>query len=246
MILIRREIGDVLRERRKEQGRTLREVSASAAVSLGYLSEVERGEKEASSELLASICDALELPVSRLLSDVSERVVRRTPLVAATADGRRTGFWLKCENLQVAGAFKIRGAANMVRQLSADELRRGVITYSSGNHGQALACAAAQLDAPAVVVMPTTAPQVKVAGARGYGAEVIFAGTTSAERKHEAERIQAERQLTMVPPFDHPWIIAGQGTLGIEILEDVPDATDVYVPAGGGACFYLEGMDVCR
>jgi threonine dehydratase len=161
-------------------------------------------------------------------------VIRRTPLVPAAVSGRRTGFWLKCENLQVAGAFKIRGAANMVRQLSADGLRRGVITYSSGNHGQALACAAAQLGAPAVVVMPTTAPAIKVDGARGYGAEVIFAGTTSAERKHEAERIRAERGLTMVPPFDHPWIIAGQGTAGLEILEDLPDATDVYVPVGGG------------
>jgi threonine dehydratase len=170
----------------------------------------------------------------RRAADRIAPVVRRTPLVAAAVDGRRMGLWLKCENLQVAGAFKIRGAVNFVRQIPTAELRRGVITYSSGNHGQALACAAAQLGAPAVVVMPTTAPPVKVAGARAYGAEVIFAGTTSAERKHEAERIRDARTLTMVPPFDHPWIIAGQGTLGLEILEDMPDATEVYVACGGG------------
>jgi threonine dehydratase len=159
---------------------------------------------------------------------------RRTPLLPAAVHGRPTGVWLKCENLQLAGAFKIRGATNMLRQLPADALRRGVITYSSGNHGQALACAAAGLGAPAVVVMPTTAPAIKVDGTRRYGAEVIFAGTTSADRKLEAERIRAERGLTMVPPFDHPWIIAGQGTLGLEIVDDAPGVTDVYVPVGGG------------
>jgi threonine dehydratase len=170
----------------------------------------------------------------RRAADRIAPVIRRTPLIPAGVDGRRMGLWLKCENLQVAGAFKIRGAANMVRQLSRDELRRGVITYSSGNHGQAMACAAAQLGAPAVVVMPATAPGIKVEGARRYGAEVIFAGTTSAERKREAERIGSERNLTMVPPFDHPWIIAGQGTLGLEILEEAPEVTDVFVPVGGG------------
>jgi len=167
-------------------------------------------------------------------ADRIRSLVRRTPLLPAAQDARRAGLWLKCENLQVAGAFKIRGAANMVRQLGADDLRRGVITYSSGNHGQALACAAAQVGAPAGVVMPTTAPAVKVEGTRAYGAEVIFAGTTSAERKREAERIRDERGLTMVPPFDHPWIIAGQGTLGLEIMEELPEATHVYVPVGGG------------
>lgn len=159
--------------------------------------------------------------------------IRRTPLIAA-AERTAAGLLLKCENLQVAGAFKIRGATNMLCQLQSDQLRRGVITYSSGNHGQALACAARQLGADAVVVMPTTAPPVKVEGARAYGAEVILAGTTSADRKHEAERICAERGLTMVPPFDHPWIIAGQGTVGLEILEDCPDVDTVFVPVGGG------------
>jgi threonine dehydratase len=161
-------------------------------------------------------------------------LARRTPLLPASVDPRRAGLWLKCENLQVAGSFKIRGAANMLRQLERSQLDSGVITYSSGNHGQAVACAARLLGAPAVVVMPTTAPRVKVEAVRGYGAEVVFAGTTSLDRKHEAERLMRERALTMVPPFDHPWIIAGQGTLGLELLDQCPDAAEIYVPMGGG------------
>ena len=161
-------------------------------------------------------------------------VARRTPLVHGSSSPGATTLRLKCENMQVAGAFKIRGAANMLARLDRDDLARGVITYSSGNHGQALACAAQLLGAPAVVVMPTTAPSVKVNGARSFGAEVVFAGTTSSERKAEAERIRLARGLVMVPPFDHPWIIAGQGTVGLEILEDCPDLVEVYVPVGGG------------
>ena len=122
----------------------------------------------------------------------------------------------------------------MVAQLTADERRRGVITYSSGNHGQAMALAARELGAPAVVVMPKTASRVKVEGARSFGAEVIFDGTTSVERRDRAEREADARGLTMVPPFDHPWIIAGQGTAGLEILEQRPDVASVLVPIGGG------------
>ena len=132
------------------------------------------------------------------------------------------------------GAFKIRGAFNMIAQLSADQLKRGVITYSSGNHGQAVAMAAQLLGAPAVIVMPTTAPKVKVEGAKSYGAEVQFAGTTSTDRQSQAEAEAARRGLTIVPPFDHPRIIAGQGTVGLEILEQCPDVGAVYVPVGGG------------
>ena len=111
---------------------------------------------------------------------------------------------------------------------------RGVITYSSGNHAQAVACAARKLGLAAVVVMPETAPDVKVEGTRSYGAEVLFEGTTSVERKLRAEAVAAERGLAMVPPFDHPEIIAGQGTVGREILEDDPSVDTVYVPIGGG------------
>ena len=141
---------------------------------------------------------------------------------------------LKCENLQPMGAFKIRGAFNMIAQLPADALKRGVITYSSGNHGQAVALAARTLGSQAVIVMPTTAPAVKVEGCKGYGAEVIMEGTTSLQRQARAEKEARERGLTIVPPFDHRLIIVGQGTTGLEILEQCPDVGTVFVPAGGG------------
>ncbi len=160
-------------------------------------------------------------------------IARITPLVDVSAAAGRSLF-LKCESLQPSGAFKIRGAYNMVAQLTDEERRRGVVTFSSGNHGQAMALAARELGAPAVVVMPTTAPQIKIDGARGFGAEVIFAGTTSTARRQRAETEASARGLTMVPPFDHPWIIAGQGTAGLEILEQRPDVTAVLVPIGGG------------
>jgi len=160
---------------------------------------------------------------------------RVTPLIEVAWCGTGAGrLFLKCENFQPMGAFKIRGAYNMLAQLPADALKRGVITYSSGNHGQAVAMAARLLGAKAVIVMPTTAPKVKVEGAQGFGAEVTFAGTTSLERKARAEEIAAERGLTMVPPFDHPMIIAGQGTVGLEILDQCPDAATVVVEVGGG------------
>lgn len=143
-------------------------------------------------------------------------------------------LWLKAECFQPMGAFKIRGAYNMIAQLSKEQLERGVITYSSGNHGQAVALAAQRLGAKAVIVMPTTAPKVKVDGCKSYGAEVIMAGTTSLDRQARAEQEARARGLTIVPPFDHRQIIIGQGTTGLEILEQCPDVGTVFVPAGGG------------
>ena len=166
-------------------------------------------------------------------ADRVRAIARVTPLLDVTALAGLP-LLLKCESMQPGGAFKIRGAFNMVAQLTAEQRARGVVTYSSGNHGQAMALAARELGAAAVVVMPTTAPSIKVEGARGFGAEVIFAGTTSADRKARAEQEANERGLTMVPPFDHQWIIAGQGTLGLEILEQRPDVEAVLVPVGGG------------
>jgi threonine dehydratase len=162
-------------------------------------------------------------------------LARITPLIEVPwpGNGARSLF-LKCENFQPMGAFKIRGALNMLSQLPREQISRGVITYSSGNHGQAVALAAQTLNVPAVIVMPTTAPNVKVEGARGFGAEVIFEGTTSMDRQLRAEREAAERGLTMIPPFDHPMIIAGQGTVGLEILDAVPDLGTVFVEVGGG------------
>jgi threonine dehydratase len=168
-------------------------------------------------------------------------LARVTPLLEVPWPGGDTAsaapaarLFLKCENLQPMGAFKIRGALNMLAQLPREELTRGVITYSSGNHGQAVALAAQTLGVPAVIVMPTTAPAVKVEGARGFGAEVIFEGTTSLDRQLRAEREAAARGLTIIPPFDHSMIIAGQGTVGLEILDQCPDVGTVFVEVGGG------------
>ena len=170
------------------------------------------------------------------IRDASTRIssiARRTPVIDVSDLALRPLF-LKCEPQQPGGAFKIRGATNMLMRLSVDELKRGVITFSSGNHGQAVALAASRLGAPAVIVMPTTAPAIKVAGVKRWGAEVVLEGTTSVQRRQRAEAIAAERGLTMVPPFDHEWIIEGQGTCGLEILEQVPDVDVVVVPVGGG------------
>ncbi len=165
-----------------------------------------------------------------------EGVAVRTPLIPADwiSDALGAEVRLKCESLQRGGAFKLRGAYTMIARLSDIERRRGVITYSSGNHAQAVALAAGMFGVPAVVVMPTTAPAVKVSGARAYGAEVVFEGTTSIERKTRAEQIAEDRGLAMIPPFEHPDIIAGQGTVGREILEDWPSVGLVVVPIGGG------------
>jgi threonine dehydratase len=160
-------------------------------------------------------------------------IARRTPVVDVT-DAAGRPLRLKVEPQQPGGAFKIRGATNMLKRLPADALRRGVITYSSGNHGQAVALAASRLGAPSVVVAPTTAPAIKIAGMKRWGAEVILEGTTSAHRRVRAEQEAASRGLTMVPPFDHEWIIEGQGTCGLEILEQAPDVDVIVVPVGGG------------
>src|SRR5688500_1947398 len=140
------------------------------------------------------------------------------------------------------GAFKIRGAYNMLVRLMEEadatpELKlrpTGVITYSSGNHGQAVAMAARRMGVHAVVVMPTTAPPNKIAGATALGAEVILEGTTSVARRLRAEKEAAARGLVMMPPFDHAWIIEGQGTCALEILQDLPTTPCIVVPMGGG------------
>ncbi len=170
------------------------------------------------------------------LLDAVERVrpfARRTPVLDLSDIAGRS-LILKCEHHQPAGAFKIRGASNTIAALAPDALKRGVVTYSSGNHGQAVALAASRAGAPAVIVMPTTAPAIKVAGVKRFGGEVILEGTTSVERRKRAEAEAAARGLTMVPPFDHAMVIAGQGTCGLEILEQVPDVGTVVVPVGGG------------
>src|SRR5437016_6420238 len=142
--------------------------------------------------------------------------------------------YLKLESLQPTAAFKLRGAYNAIRRLPQAARRNGVITYSSGNHGQAVAYAAQLVGVDAVVVMPETAPAVKVAGVKRWGGEVVFAGRTSEDRQQRAEAIAADQGLAIVPPFDHADIVAGQATVGLEIAEQLPDVRTVLVPVGGG------------
>ena len=165
-----------------------------------------------------------------------EGIAVRTPLLDAPALSHRLGrpVALKCEHLQPIGAFKIRGAYTAVSRLSPESRARGVITYSSGNHGQAVAFAARLLGTRAVVVMPERAPAIKVEGVRRYGGEVIMAGNSSAERWERARALAEERGLAMVPPYESLDVIAGQGTCGLEILEEWPAVETILVPVGGG------------
>jgi threonine dehydratase len=165
-----------------------------------------------------------------------EGVALRTPLVEVPALGSRLGVpvRLKCEQLQPVGAFKIRGAYAAISRIPEDRRRSGVITYSSGNHGQAVAYAARALGVPAVVVMPQRAPAIKVAGVRRLGGEVVIAGNSTAERYEQARIMAEQRGLVMLPPYESLDVIAGQGTCGLEILEEWPAVETIIVPVGGG------------
>ena len=180
--------------------------------------------------------DLVTLEEIRAASHRIEGLALRTPLLPFPFLSEELGgeIRLKCESLQRAGSFKMRGAVNFLSQLADEELARGVITYSSGNHAQALALAAGLKGIRSVVVMPTTAAKVKIEGAKRLGAQVVLEGTTSQERLTRAEAIAEEEGLTMVPPFEHPFIIAGQGSVGLEIAADWPEVDVVLVPIGGG------------
>jgi threonine dehydratase len=181
----------------------------------------------------------------RAAARVLDGVALRTPLLDAPDLSARLGVpvGLKCELLQPIGAFKIRGAYNAMARLAGAGGARGVVTASSGNHGQALAFAARQFGLRAVVVMPESTPQVKVDGVRRHGGEVVLAGATrSAEQGARAEAIARDEGLTMIPPFDHPDVIAGQGTIGLEILEQRPDVRTILVPVSGGGL--ISGISV--
>ena len=160
----------------------------------------------------------------------------RTPLLRAEAIAEKIGapVWVKPEVLQRGGAFKFRGAFNFLSQLNPEARERGVGAPSSGNHAQAVALAAKIYGVPATVVMPTTVTPAKRAGAERLGARVVLAGTTTIHRLERAQELVAEEGLTLVPPYDHPWIIAGQGTVGLEIAADLHDVDTVLVPVGGG------------
>jgi threonine dehydratase len=160
----------------------------------------------------------------------------RTPVMTSETLDRLAGrrVFLKCENLQKVGAFKYRGATNAVRKLSDAEARRGVVTHSSGNHAQALALAARVRGIPAYIVMPRTAPAVKKAAVEGYGGIITECEPNLAAREETAAAVVAKTGATLIPPFDHPDVIAGQGTTALELLKDVPGLNALVTPVGGG------------
>src|SRR5215217_141629 len=174
----------------------------------------------------------VDLGAIRAAAAVLRGVAVRTPLVPFGRPER--GQWLKAESLQPIGAFKIRGAYVAAASLGPEARARGLITYSSGNHAQGVARAARLFGVPAVIVMPSDAPVIKRARVEADGAEVIVVGTASDERRLVAEAIASDRGLTVIPPFDDPRIVAGQGTVGLEIAQDRPDVAAVLVPIGGG------------
>jgi threonine dehydratase len=172
------------------------------------------------------------LDAIRAAAETLRGVATRTPLVGfGPPEARR---FLKAESLQPIGAFKLRGAYVAVASLPLDVRARGVITYSSGNHAQGVARAARLLGVPAVIVMPSDAPRIKRERVEADGAEIVTVGTASDERQRVAETIAAERSLSLIPPFDDDRIIAGQGTIGLELVADQPDLGVVLVPVGGG------------
>jgi len=160
----------------------------------------------------------------------------RTPILTSRQVDRRTGcsVFFKCENFQRIGAFKFRGAYNAISQLGAEQRRRGVLAYSSGNHAQAVALAASELETTAVIVMPQDAPQVKLDATRGYGAEVILYDKHTTVREELAARLARERSLALIPPYDHAQVIAGQGTAAKELIEDTGPLDFLFVCVGGG------------
>jgi threonine dehydratase len=168
-------------------------------------------------------------------------VAARTPLVAyypppvkGTSGKTSRQLYLKPESLQPIGSFKLRGAYNKIASLSDEERGRGVITYSSGNHAQGVAYAARAVGAPAVVVMPRNSPKIKMDATAALGAEIVLVGSSSTERMEKAEALAREHGYVIIPPYNDPEIIAGQGTVGLEILEDLRDVDLVLVPVGGG------------
>ncbi len=160
----------------------------------------------------------------------------RTPLLRIPALDADLGceVYLKFEGFQVMGAFKIRGAMNKALSLSPEELQRGLVCASSGNHAQGVACAAQRLGTNAIIVMPTTAPAVKVDGVKSFGGEIELVGTLSSEREARALELVEEKGMVNIHPYADPYVAAGQGTMGLEILEDLPDVQAVAVPIGGG------------
>jgi threonine dehydratase len=172
----------------------------------------------------------------REAADRVRQLARRTPVMMSRSINQAAGVdvFFKCENLQRGGAFKIRGASNLILSLPKQELARGVVSYSSGNHAQAVAIAAEHVGIRATIVMPADAPRSKLDATRDRGAEVVTYNRATESREGIAERILKETGATLVPPFDHPMIMAGQGTAALELLADAPELDALIAPVGGG------------
>ena len=179
---------------------------------------------------------AIDLAEIRTAAERLRPWIHRTPLLPSRSISERAGVEvrLKCENLQRAGSFKIRGALNALLQLDEAQRRRGVVAFSSGNHAQGVALGAKLLGIPATIVMPENSVQSKVEATRAYGAEVVQAGVTAATRDTVAREVAEKKGAAVLPPFDDERIIAGAGTVGLEIVEEWPDVTAIMVPLGGG------------
>jgi threonine dehydratase len=177
-----------------------------------------------------------------LIHEARERItprIHRTPVVTSRQFNEVAGkqVFFKCENLQRAGAFKIRGATNKIQSLTDEEKSRGIVAFSSGNHAQAVALAGREAGVRVLVAMPEDAPRLKVAGTRGYGAEIIFYDRHKSDREQFALDLAERERLVMVPPYDDYLILAGQATCGLELLEEAPDLDCVLTPCSGGGLF---------
>src|SRR5689334_9742385 len=177
-----------------------------------------------------------------LIHAARERIssrIHRTPVITSRQFNEVAGkeVFFKCENFQRAGAFKIRGATNKILSLNDDEKRSGIVAFSSGNHAQAVALAGREAGVRAWIAMPSDAPQAKVAATREYGAEIVFYDRLKQDREAFALDLAERQGLVMVPPYDDPFILAGQGTCGLELLEDVPELDCVLAPCSGGGLF---------
>jgi threo-3-hydroxy-L-aspartate ammonia-lyase len=178
----------------------------------------------------------------QLIEEAAARIaghVHRTPVITSRSFNERAGceVFFKCENLQRAGAFKIRGATNKILSLTDEEKRRGVAAFSSGNHAQAVALASREAGVSAIIAMPDDAPKAKVAATRGYGAEIIFYDRQKQDREAVAIEIAKRDERILVPPYDDYLILAGQGTCGLEFLEDISDLDCLLAPCSGGGLF---------
>jgi threo-3-hydroxy-L-aspartate ammonia-lyase len=176
------------------------------------------------------------------IQEARERIgsrIHRTPVITSRQFNEASGkeVFFKCENLQRAGAFKIRGATNKIQSLTPEEKERGIVAFSSGNHAQAVAVAGREAGVRVLVAMPEDAPAAKIAATRGYGAEIVFYDRLKQDREAFALDLAERERLVMVPPYDDYFVLAGQGTCGIELMEEVPDLDCVLTPCSGGGLF---------